>query len=83
MNINKHITYYHQYYQVWDDPLRPGPTKRRSAFRDEVCQVKATRRAFAARRRDGRVVCWGDPAFGADPGRVEVGLRGFWRISSW
>jgi len=38
----------------------------------EVCQVKATRRAFAARRKDGRVVCWGDAAFGADPGYVEA-----------
>lgn len=42
----------------------------------QVCQLKATRRAFAARRRDGRVVCWGDAAFGADPGHVEVPICG-------
>ena len=59
INIIIIITYIAISYS-WDDP--PA----------QVCQLKATRRAFAARRRDGRVVCWGDAAFGADAGHVEV-----------
>lgn len=41
-----------------------------------TCQVRkifASRRAFAALREDGRVVTWGDGAFGGDSSDVQVG----------
>eukprot|EP00439_Symbiodinium_sp_Y106_P009580 s517_g1.t1 len=37
-------------------------------------QVQATNRAFAAVRLDGRVVAWGDPAYGGDTSRVQQHL---------
>ena len=39
--------------------------------RIDVVQIQSTSRAFAAIRRDGHVVSWGDPARGGDSRAVQ------------
>ncbi len=63
----------------WDDPPSSGYSDDVQADLQNVAKIQSNYEAFAALKRDGSVVTWGNPTYGGDSRRVQRKLRGDFR----